>query len=154
MKQRKRDLQLQLQLPWRPLYEVMLALIADPLPRIDGEGRAARGIGGRWGSRGGLRVKRGPTHPTGPHLCDPPSLPPCPPAPAPHPLGIGLSSHRQATLFKLAAKARRFFGPAAVAEIWVEAEPALRAAGGGGACGRFEALAWLSLLLPTHDICK
>ena len=67
--------------------------------------------------------------------------------------GLGLSAHRQTTLFKLAGKARRFFGPDAVAEIWHEMEPGLKAAG-GGACSRFEALAWLSLLLPTHNVCK
>ena len=132
-----------------------VALLADPLTWIDGGGRAARGVGRRRGSRV-FKVKERPIHSAGPHFCAPLSLPSCPPpchGATPH-IGIGLSSHRQATLFKLAAKARRFFGPAAVAEIWAEAEPALRAAGEGGACGRFEALAWLSLLLPTHDICK
>ena len=35
LKQRKRDLQLHL--PWRPLYDLLIALTADPTPRIDGE---------------------------------------------------------------------------------------------------------------------
>jgi hypothetical protein len=65
---------------------------------------------------------------------------------------MGMSAHRQATLFALVAKARRFFGPGAVEEVWREMEPGLRAA--GGASARFEALAWLALFLPTHDICK
>ena len=60
-------------------------------------------------------------------------------------------ANRQAALFKLASKARRFFGPEAVAEIWREMEPGLRAEEAGS---RFEALAWISLLLPTRDVCK
>ena len=67
--------------------------------------------------------------------------------------GMGLFAHRHQSLLKLAQKARRFFGPEAVAEVWEEMEPGLRAEG-GGACGRFEALAWLSLLLPTQDVCR
>jgi len=72
---------------------------------------------------------------------------------APMAIGLGLLSHRQAALFKLAAKARRFFGPDAVTEIWREMEPCLRSEA-DRAGGRFEALAWTSLLLPTRDVCK
>lgn len=64
--------------------------------------------------------------------------------------GTGLSSHRHAVLFKLTSKVRRFFGPEAVAEIWAEMQPAI--AEPSDVSGRFEALGWLALFLPSHNI--
>ena len=52
--QRKRDLVLLL--PWRPLFDVLVSLISEAMPRIDGKhgasGREGRGESGRIFSRG------------------------------------------------------------------------------------------------------
>ena len=67
---------------------------------------------------------------------------------------MGLNAHRHSMLFKLAAKLRRWYGPDAVAEVWGEMRAGIRGVGSGDMVARFEALGWLALLLPTHDICK
>jgi hypothetical protein len=55
-------------------------------------------------------------------------------------------------MFTLAVQARRYFGSGAVSEVWNVLGPGIRAAGGADA--KFEALAWLALLFPSHGITK
>ncbi len=66
---------------------------------------------------------------------------------------MGLATHRQSSLLKLSAKARRYFAPEAAGEVWAELKGAVLAVAVRPA-DAFEAACWLALLAPTHNIVR
>jgi hypothetical protein len=60
---------------------------------------------------------------------------------------------RGTALVKLVAKARRYFPPAALGEVWAELRPTICAVGRRPSEG-YEALGYLQLFAPTHNICR
>lgn len=78
---------------------------------------------------------------------------------APRLEGVGLTTARHTTLFKLVAASRRFFPPSAAGEVWSLLRPALLDTGPhnnalAGSTAAYEALGWMLLFFPTHVICK
>ncbi|GIL93200.1 hypothetical protein Vretifemale_20642, partial [Volvox reticuliferus] len=67
--------------------------------------------------------------------------------------GVGLFMARGIALVKLVARARRYFEPWALGEVWCELRPAILAVG-RQPCEGYEALGYLQLFAPTHNICR
>ena len=65
--------------------------------------------------------------------------------------GYAVKQSRLAALVKVAHRARRFFPPAAAAEIWEQLRPGFVDVGKPESQ---EALGWLAMLLPTHSAAK
>ncbi|KAG2431096.1 hypothetical protein HXX76_009627 [Chlamydomonas incerta] len=66
--------------------------------------------------------------------------------------GVAMTAARGNALMKLAAKARRYFPPEALGEVWAALAPAVSAVGARPA-EAYEALGYLQLFAPTHNIC-
>lgn len=67
--------------------------------------------------------------------------------------GVGLIMTRAKVLGKLVSKARRYFEPTALREVWAELRPAVLAVDRRPSEG-YEALGYLQLFAPTHNLCR
>ncbi|EFJ46867.1 hypothetical protein VOLCADRAFT_92605 [Volvox carteri f. nagariensis] len=67
--------------------------------------------------------------------------------------GVGLIMARGTALVKLVSKARRFFEPNALGEVWCELRPSILAVDRRPSEG-YEALGYLQLFAPTHGMCR
>ncbi|KAJ9512829.1 hypothetical protein QJQ45_029019, partial [Haematococcus lacustris] len=67
--------------------------------------------------------------------------------------GMGLAAVRQQTLFKLVAQCRRYFPPEGLLQVWARLQPAIAQVSTDTSVAH-EALGWLALFAPTHNVCR